>query len=375
MNEQPTTHHGSQHDPVQASPNAPVTMADIAKATGFSTMTVSNALRGKPNVSEKNRERIRQIAQAMGYQANAAAMMLRNRRSGIIQVVVDDFEVPFHARIAKYLTQEATDLGYQTLVRQSSSSRAEEIRAIRPDPGLVYDGIILDAPNVTEDQVIGHVQGKPVLVIGDCASFERIDSMDTACTEGLEEAVEHLWRQGCRTFFVFGGSQRSDRMLHNDNGKGFAFRRMAAIETALSRHGITLPDIQRIGCTWDLQGGHEAAHTLASQSSFLGMQEHGNVGVVCMSDSIALGALGAFASLGVRVPDDVKITGLDGIPMGEYATPSLTTVEMDVPAMAHAVMTRMVAMIEARNRAETALPVTHGTIPFRLVRRASTAAL
>lgn len=66
----------------------------------------------------------------------------------------------------------------------SSSSEREEVQALNRGPGLIYDGIILDAPNITEQQVLHHGSGKPVLVIGDCESFVNINSMDTACARG-----------------------------------------------------------------------------------------------------------------------------------------------------------------------------------------------
>ena len=375
MNEQRTTLTDPMHD-MRTQSSEPVTLADIAKATGFSTMTVSNALRGKPNVSAANREKIRKAAQAMGYQANVAAMMLRNKRSGIIQVVVDDFEVPFHARIAKYLTQEAAKFGYQTLVRQSSSSESEEIRAIKPNPGLVCDGIILDAPNITEDQVIGHVQGRPVLVIGDCASFERVDSMDTACTDGAAAVVEHLWQQGCRTFRVLGALRPSGQSEYQDTGKGFGPRRVAAIEQALAGHNITMTDVQHIDCEWTLEGGYEAVGRMLDDSAWQDDLDAGSTpGVICLSDTIALGALRMLSERGVAVPDTVKITGFDGLLATKFSNPPLTTVEMDVPTMAHNVIKRMVAMIESHSRNEPALPVIHETIPFRIATRDSSATL
>lgn len=188
-----------------------VTLADVARATGFSQMTVSNALRDKPKVSEENRRKIKRIAAEMGYRANAAATMLRNNRSGIIQIVIDDFEVPFHASIAKYLAQATAEHHYQVAVRQSSRSEYAEVRVLRSEPGLVYDGIILDAPNVTEEQALHHANGKPAMVIGDDTTFSVIDSMGTACARGAASAAEHLWDRGCREFYVFGAPPASDR--------------------------------------------------------------------------------------------------------------------------------------------------------------------
>ncbi|MBW3091840.1 LacI family DNA-binding transcriptional regulator [Bifidobacterium sp. 82T10] len=365
-----------------ADPNHVVTLADVARATGFSQMTVSNALRDRPKVSEANRRKIKEIAQRMGYQANAAATMLRNRRSGIIQIVIDDFEVPFHASLAKYLAQEATARGYQVAVRQSERSGSAEMRVLKTERGLIYDGVILDAPNITESQVLAHAHGRPALVIGDCADFSAVDSMDTACAPGAADAAEHLWERGCRECYVLGAPAHwpTDETAHRT---GFGPRRFAAIVDALAGHGVRIDDDHRIPCDWTLEGGHAAAARLAArlrEAHAVPVAGDGSVqtatatspiGILCLTDTVALGALRAFAECGVRVPDDVRVIGFDGLAIGEYAVPSLSTVAMDVPAMAATVVARLAAAIEAQSSGAPLPDAMHETIPYRLVARES----
>ncbi|KFI50671.1 LacI family DNA-binding transcriptional regulator [Bifidobacterium biavatii] len=401
---QPT--HEQPADTAPADPNHVVTLADVARATGFSQMTVSNALRDRPKVSEANRRKIKEIAQRMGYQANAAATMLRNRRSGIIQIVIDDFEVPFHASLAKYLAQEATARGYQVAVRQSERSGSAEMRVLKTERGLIYDGVILDAPNITEAQVLAHAHGRPAFVIGDCADFSAVDSMDTACAPGAAAAAEHLWERGCREFYVLGAPEHwpadaaTTNATNTTNHMDFGPRRFAAIVDALARHGACIDDDHRIPCDWTLEGGHDAATRLATRlrathtiNAADGMAtaddsnsiRHSNtgsesaavwatdvpVGVLCLTDTVALGALRAFAEHGVRVPDDVRVIGFDGLAIDAYAVPSLSTVAMDVPAMAATVVARLVAAIETQPASAPPAGAMHETIPYRLVARES----
>lgn len=361
-----------QSDISPAAPTGSVTLADIAKATGFSLMTVSNALRDKPKVSEANRDKIKQVARQMGYQTNAAASALRAGRSGIIQLVVDDFEVPFHARIAKYLTQAATERDYQMVVRQSSSSEREEVQALNPGPGLIYDGIILDAPNITEQQVLHHGSGKPILVIGDCESFVNINSMDTACAQGAAAAAEHLWQNGCRRFFVLGaphpGEQNSGQ---SGSGNGFGPRRLTAITQTLAKHGVTIEPNQCLDCERTLEGGREAAWRLLDRE-FQITPPTPECGILCLSDTIAIGALHELTEHDIRIPQDAKLMGFDGIPFSACANPAISTVEMDVPAMARTVIDRIINMIEAKTHHEPLENVTHDHIRFQVIPRSST---
>ena len=174
---------------------------------------------------------------------------------------------------------------------------------------------------------------------------------------------------------VLGAAHPSLQSLRHGSGNGFAPRRMAAIDEALQRHGVELAASQCVDCERTLQGGHDAAQRMLADPSWaadVSAAGAPGIGILCLSDTIALGALRALADHDVPVPATAKIMGFDGIPMSAYANPSISTVEMDVPAMAQTVILRMLGMIEARNHHEPLPPVAHDNIPFRLIPRGST---
>ena len=90
-----------------------------------------------------------------------------------------------------------------------------------------------------------------------------------------------------------------------------------------------------------------------------------------MSDTIAIGALRELTEHGIRVPDDVRLMGFDGIPFSACANPPISTVAMDVPAMARTVIDRMVALIESNLRHERPDDTTHNHIQFQAMPRPS----
>ena|GEM_PF-273660 len=90
----------------------------------------------------------------------------------------------------------------------------------------------------------------------------------------------------------------------------------------------------------------------------------GDCGILCMSDTIAIGALRELTEHGIRVPDDVRLMGFDGIPFSACANPPISTVAMDVPAMARTVIDRMVTLIESNLRHERPDDITHDHIQF-----------
>ena len=93
-----------------------------------------------------------------------------------------------------------------------------------------------------------------------------------------------------------------------------------------------------------------------------------------MSDTIAIGALRELTERGIHVPDDVRLMGFDGIPFSACANPPISTVAMDVPAMARTVIDRMVAPIESTLRHKRPDDITHDHIQFQVMPRTSTLA-
>lgn len=95
---------------------------------------------------------------------------------------------------------------------------------------------------------------------------------------------------------------------------------------------------------------------------------------LCMSDTIAIGALRELTEHGIHAPDDVRLMGFDGIPFSACTNPPISTVAMDVPAMARTVIDRMVTLNESNLRHERPDDITHDHIQFQVMPRTSTLA-
>lgn len=190
---------------------------------------------------------------------------------------------------------------------------------------------------------------------------------------GAAAAAEHLWRAGCRSFFVLGSAHPNEQQHKHGRGNGFGPRRLAAIMRTLESHGVTIEPRRCIECERTLDGGRETAWRLLDREFGDGVPEP-DCGILCMSDTIAIGALHELTEHGIRVPDDIRLMGFDGIPFSACANPPISTVAMDVPTMARTVINRMAAMIEANLRHERLADITHDHIQFRVVPHTSTLA-
>jgi LacI family repressor for deo operon, udp, cdd, tsx, nupC, and nupG len=152
----------------------------------------------------------------------------------------------------------------------------------------------------------------------------------------MYEAARHLVDQGCDRFFYIGGP--SGNYHEVERYKGFA---KCMKDNAIAPRSF----IARNG-DFSLQGGFAVAQ------EFLGMQRRPN-GVVCASDSMAIGFMKAARRAGMRIPDDVAVVGFDGIEFGEYCEPALTTCAQPTQKLGKAGVDLLLDMIEAGSKAAT----------------------
>ena len=100
-------------------PSGKPTLRDVAKAAGFSPMTASNALHGKPGVKDSTRAKVLAVAEKLDYRINLTASMLKSGRSNIIHIIVNEFDSPFYSKLVESLVTETTARGLTPFVEQT----------------------------------------------------------------------------------------------------------------------------------------------------------------------------------------------------------------------------------------------------------------
>ena len=104
-------------------PSGKPTLRDVAKAAGFSPMTASNALHGKPGVKDSTRAKVLAVAEKLDYRINLTASMLKSGRSNIIHIIVNEFDSPFYSKLVESLVTETTARGLTPFVEQTRTLR------------------------------------------------------------------------------------------------------------------------------------------------------------------------------------------------------------------------------------------------------------
>lgn len=335
----------------------PVTQADVARRAGVSQRTVSNVVNALPSVSPDTLERVTAAIRELGYTPSLAARSLRVGRSGVLQLVVPELDVPYFAELARGVIKSAEDQGYAVMVRQTLGSKERERDALEGSAAEYAEGTILSAVAEIEDLMAGSEQRSPVVLIGERTGMGLVDHIGIDDVAAAEAATNHLLESGRRRVAFVGA--------HPDSSLRMAALRFTGYERALRAAGMRVePDLVVQTGSYHRKDGEAAMRALLSH-------DERPDGVFCATDLLALGAMRAAYELGLTIPGDIAVVGFDGLEEGRYSVPSLTTIEPDKQQLARVSVETLLARIRARESGADTSEVRDVAIPFTLVVRES----
>lgn len=333
---------------------ARVRLADVAARARVSTATASHVLRGARSggtirVSESTRAAVRQAADELGYVPSAAARGLAAGSSGRVAIMVPYLYNPYFAYMAQTLILALEERGMTTTLRLAHDAEAERDAVLGRTTGDV-DGMLV-CPHFLSAEMLGEKPGLPVVQVGG-APTEGIDCVVMGEEEGMRSAVRHVLEQGRRRIAYV-----ADPWIR-DLGSA----RFTGYRTALAEVGLEVdPDLLIEGADWDRRG--------SGLDAMVGLLRSGTRfdAAVCVNDAVAVGALRAISRAGLRVPEDVAITGFDDTVEVAFTSPPLTSVDPGVQQMAELAVEMLVARLEG-----STAPAVRVSAPPRLIVRAST---
>ena len=314
-----------------------VTLDDVAARAGVSRMTVSNALRGKAVVRPETARKVIAAAEELGYHPNLAARQLSSGRTHVIGLTVADFDLIFPAALAAAISDQAQTLGYQVIVQQTRFSHDFEQHILSSATSQICDGTIVCWPSSASAEMETFARAHPLVLLDGFGLEGRCDCVFTPCTDGMAAATRHLVDHGCRRVLMLGGSYLPPEQFANaDTSERCRIR--GAAEGLLSS-GLPYRADDVYPCDWTREAGYRRMRAILDERRDFD-------GVCCLNDPIAIGAHKALTEAGVRVPQDVAITGFDGVEEGRYLAPGLTSVTIDVHEAADTCLKLLIDRIE-----------------------------
>lgn len=283
---------------------------DIAKKAGVSHSTVSRALHKSSLISPETAERIRQVAQEMGYQPSAAARSLKTNTTRVLGVIVSNIADPFFSEILFGIEDYAQERAYSLFIASSQHDPQRERSIVQTMMEQRTDGVIICSSSISAEQGRQLLDyGFPVVVINNQAADSFNYSIYHDDIDGSRQITRHLIDLGHRRI-AYMGNARSGRT--NDD-------RLAGFQSAMVEAGLTVP----AEYLFTAPGG-EPRNGFEAMQRFLGLSPHPTA-VFCFNDLLAMGALNACSLAGAAVPQQISIAGFDNISYSAYTIPSLTT--------------------------------------------------
>ncbi|UNK70718.1 LacI family DNA-binding transcriptional regulator [Microbacterium sp. H1-D42] len=339
----------SRSDRGDGAPSRP-TIYDVAAACGVAPSTVSRAFARPGRVNAETAERIRRVAEEMGYRTNPLARALPTGKTSLLAVIVADVTNPFFFELLRGAEETATEAGYTLLVADVQESVEAERRALDRTLPMV-EGVVLATSRMSDSSIRVAAKQRPTVVLN--RSMSDIASVATDNSRGMRRAVEHLAELGHTTITYVAGPDASWA-----NGV-----RWQALREAVHELGLRA---RRIGPFSPTQaGGLSAAGAIAGSPT---------TAIIAYNDVLAIGLMRGLTSLGIRVPEDVSVIGFDNIFGADFCTPQLTTVAAPLRQLGKVAVQTLLADLRAprSSRLVPRGPLKTALLPSRLVVRSST---
>ena len=326
------------------------TIKDVAREAGVSTATVSRVYNGSPLVSENTMRRVLEVAAHMDYWPNGAARSLSTRSTHALGVLLPDLHGEFFSETIRGIDHTAREQQYQIVLSSSHADAGEMISAARTLRGSI-DGLIAMAPNKGLAQAIeDFTKHFPVVLLNPGIQVKSCGAISVANEEGAYAMGSHLIKLGHRRI----------AMLKGPAGNVDAEERLRGYRKALADGGGEISPSLEIDGDFSQLSGYESARRILRR-------EPRPTAVFAANDYMAIGLISALAENGVRVPQDMAVTGFDDIELARYLSSPLTTVRVDAYGLGERAV---IQWLEAVRSNGTGLP-RQEVLPTTLVVRAS----
>lgn len=326
-----------------------VTLTDIAARAGVSTATASRALSGKPRVSREMIERVRAVAEELGYRVDPTARALRAGSSRLVGMIVPVIGIPFFSQLIDAVEENLNKAGFELLLADSHGFIDEEVRRLRVFADRRVDGILLipsdRAGSVTSMRSLP--AGLPVVQVDRATDLPIADYVGVDNEVGFRLIFEYLTNLGVKTVAF----AASDDATLNGVERWDSFHKLAA------EHELAITGTYR--SEFSIASGVAAAEELLK----FALPD----AIVAGSDQIAVGVVSRLRQAGLSVPEDLLVTGFDGSELAAVLWPSLTTIVQPIDAIASDAVNLLVRRINGdegavrRNRVTPSLLVGRST--------------
>lgn len=323
------------------------TIRDVARKAGVAVSTVSRVLNGRPDVSEETRRRVMEVVSECGYVQNGNARFLKHTRTDFAAIIVRGRRSMFLSDVAEQMLSCAQGMKTPFLVKyiDEADDEFDTLRQLYAEKRA--GGFILLGSRPDERSEAIRALGVPCVFATVDASRSGLENASSVCIDdraATRAMMDRILQQGHTRVAVIGGCRDGEDI--------FAKRYLGAMDS-LRAHGIAYDPDEYVLSRFTLVGAYEGALRF--------FETHRDVtAVLTMSDMMAIGVIRALRDLGLRVPQDVSVSGFDGVEIARYVIPSITTVRQPTEEIAQKSVDLLCEMLDGG-------PARHVTVGYTLV--------
>ena len=291
-----------------------ITLKEIASTLGISITTVSKALKNYPDVSEKTKKAVKELAEKLNYTPNSFAVNLRTKESKTIGLIIPEVTHHFFANIIKAIIDAAEKNGYLVIILQSNESLELEKKQVELLINKRVDGILISLSNESNND--SHIQeiikrNIPLVMFDKIAKLSNCSKIIIDDQKAGFDATQHLIDKGCKKIAHIRGPLNPQNSID----------RYLGYKKALEKNNIPFDSKLVYTCEKvTFEEGLEFTKQL--------IEEHPDVdGIFAITDLVAVGAVAYCNEQKIAIPNDIKIIGFSNWFMSQVITPKLSTVE------------------------------------------------
>lgn len=331
-----------------------MTIKDLSAQTGYSVGTISRVLNDQPNVSQKARDIILRAAAESGFRLNANAKQLKQQHRNCVLVVVKGTGNELFSELVEALQTRFSRLKYPLIVDYLDEDMNEVARGAQLCAEKKPLGIFFLGGNQQNFRTDFERIDVPCVLVTNSAAALEFPNLSSVCTDDFQasrEAMDALVALGHRKIAIIGGDRDC-----SDTSR----LRYSGCLQSLQEHGIEFDESKNyVGVRFSYQDGYDGTQML--------LQKGGDfTALFAVADVVAIGVIRALRDNGLRVPEDVSVMGYDGLPLGDFLVPQLSTVNQSVALLAKRSAQILIERIEQGGEA------CHETVPFVINQREST---
>jgi len=336
-------------------------IVDVARSANVSVATVSRVMSGSAHpVSDETRARVQAAASALHYSPSALAQAMVSRDTHIVGVIIGDATDPYFAGIIRGVEDVARQHGYLVIICNSDRQPEIELRYLHTLNDYRVDGVIFAGGGLTDAAYLRAMR-QALEVYSEraavCVSLGKhlfpSFSVTVDNTRLVADAIAYLTGLGHRAIaYISGPSLLTTTHL-----------RRTGYEQALHTHGLPLRPEYILAGDYTFESGKAAALTLAALPQR-------PTAVMASNDLMAIGCIVALKELGISVPGQISVMGIDDVATAQFVDPPLTTIALPLHGLGAA---GMESLIRLRKQDQTLAAAKPLILPHHLVIRQSTA--